>query len=109
MVSSLPGQSVGLWGQPSQVAACFSHSAGMEKPSSAGVTFCCALCLSIKSACKIVAPTRLSMLQSREVSPSLSTPNEDSSRGAEYVEIEACRNPYRSAHQSGSLVGGPLF
>src|SRR5690242_16758167 len=37
MVSSLPGQSVGLWGQPNQVASWGSHSAGMAKPSAAGV------------------------------------------------------------------------
>src|SRR5207247_1780369 len=30
------GQSVGLCGQPSQVASCFSHSAGIENPSVAG-------------------------------------------------------------------------
>jgi hypothetical protein len=36
-VSSLSGQSVGLWGQASQVASCGSHSAGMEKPRAAGV------------------------------------------------------------------------
>ena len=37
MVWSLPGQSVRQWGQPSQVASCGSHSAGMAKPSWAGV------------------------------------------------------------------------
>src|SRR6266404_8495323 len=37
MVSSLSGQSVALCGHPSQVASCFSHSAGMEKPSATGV------------------------------------------------------------------------
>src|SRR5689334_3855858 len=43
MVSILSGQSVSLWGQASQVASCFSHSAGMEKPSSDGVSFLSAL------------------------------------------------------------------
>src|SRR5262249_22304280 len=37
MVSSLPGQSVGLWGQPSHVASCGSHSAGIAYPNSMGV------------------------------------------------------------------------
>src|SRR5580765_237452 len=37
MALSLPGQSVALCGQPSQVASCRSHSAGMEKPRVAGV------------------------------------------------------------------------
>src|SRR6266481_9521006 len=37
IVSTLPGQSVELCGQPSQVASCLSHSAGIEKPSAAGV------------------------------------------------------------------------
>src|SRR5689334_14713685 len=36
MVLSLPGQSVALWGHPSHVASCGSHSAGMVKPSLAG-------------------------------------------------------------------------
>ena len=35
--STLSGQSAGLCGQISQVAACRSHSAGIEKPSAAGV------------------------------------------------------------------------
>src|ERR1035441_10591027 len=37
MTSNLPGQSPALCGQLNQVAACGSHSAGSEKPSSAGV------------------------------------------------------------------------
>src|SRR6185312_5396225 len=37
MVSIFAGQSVSLCGQPSQVASCRAHSAGVEKPSSAGV------------------------------------------------------------------------
>src|SRR5207249_8209698 len=37
MASSFPGQSDGLCGQASQVASCRSHSAGIEKPSAAGV------------------------------------------------------------------------
>src|SRR5687767_1922163 len=32
MDGNLPGQSLALCGQPSQVAACGSHSAGMRKP-----------------------------------------------------------------------------
>ncbi len=39
IVSSLSGQSAELCGQPSQVASCGSHSAGMEKPRSAGDLF----------------------------------------------------------------------
>src|SRR3954470_16409625 len=50
MVSSLPGQSVALCGQPSQVASCFSHSAGNEKPNSAGLCLFCNNFLSIRSA-----------------------------------------------------------
>src|SRR5262245_25368909 len=38
MVSSLPGQSVGLLGHPSHVASCLSHSACIEKPNAAGVS-----------------------------------------------------------------------
>src|SRR5579863_3520986 len=38
MVSSLSGQSVGWCGQASQVASWVSHSAGIEKPSEAGLT-----------------------------------------------------------------------
>jgi len=37
MAPNLPGQSRALCGQASQVAACGSHSAGMWKPSEAGV------------------------------------------------------------------------
>src|SRR6266849_9299043 len=38
--ANFPGQSVSSWGQPSQVASCGSHSAGMRKPSEYGVTTC---------------------------------------------------------------------
>src|SRR5208282_3641357 len=47
MVSSLPGQSVGLCGQPSQVASCLFHSAGIEKSSSAGVDSVAIFCSGI--------------------------------------------------------------
>src|SRR6266446_4986838 len=40
MGANFPGQSVSSCGQPSQVASCRSHSAGMRKPSAYGVLVC---------------------------------------------------------------------
>lgn len=39
--ANFPGQSLLLWGQPIQVAACGSHSAGMRKPKMGGVGGTC--------------------------------------------------------------------
>src|SRR5580658_6341524 len=36
MGANFPGQSVNSWGQPSQVASCWSHSAGILKPEANG-------------------------------------------------------------------------
>src|SRR5262249_40247347 len=45
IVSSLVGQSVRLCGQPSHVASCCSHSAGIARPSSFGVGSLVAFCI----------------------------------------------------------------
>src|SRR4051812_26898923 len=49
MVSILSGQSVSLWGHPSHVASCCSHSAGILNPSSAGVSSIILCCFDINS------------------------------------------------------------
>jgi hypothetical protein len=40
----LPGQVSRLWGQDSHTASCLSHSAGIRKPSAAGVWVAARIC-----------------------------------------------------------------
>src|SRR5438128_1719524 len=79
MVSSLSGQSVGLCGQPSHVASCGSHSAGIEKLSAAGVRS--EGCFTIKVARKIAPSTQLSNLRSNAWTATLPPSTKDRARG----------------------------